>query len=125
MAAIDFSVTQWVAIADVVVLAAAGSGLVALRRLRPVAAPDMQSAFQILERYIGRYAVGVPLGYTWREAFEWLKGEGVGVDWAGAKARLEEYEAFRYGGRSLPSGGQDEVISLAQRLRRGRIAKRP
>jgi hypothetical protein len=120
---VDISNTSWLALTDALVFAAAGLGLLAIRRLRPVSAPDLPTAFQILERSIEKYAPGVPLGYSWGEAFEWLRGKGVDADWVKVKARLAEYERFRYGGKSLPLGGEEDVLSLAHELRRSIIGK--
>lgn len=113
----------WFALADAAVLAAAGAGFLMLRGLRPPTAPDIPSAFAALEESLGRYAPGIPVGYSWGEAFKWLKDRGVKADWKEMEKRLEEYEGFRYGGRPLPEGGKDDVLALCARVRRSMIGK--
>lgn len=120
---LDLTLVSWLAVADAAALAAAGGGYLAVRRLHPVSAEDLPSAFAVLERSIGKYAPGAPRGYTWEEAFEWLEEEGVKADWGEMKKKLGEYEAFRYGGAPLVEGGEKEVVALALELRRDIVGK--
>jgi hypothetical protein len=50
-----------------------------------------------------------------------LKELGVKIEWAKVESSLAEYEAFRYGGRVMPSGGEDEVVRLSIKIRRKTI----
>lgn len=113
----------WLGAADVAVFAAAGFGYLLLRGLKPPAAPDVPSAFGVLEASVWKYAPGIPVGYTWREAFDWLKERGVSADWAKMKYRLADYEAYRYGGKPLPTEGKEDVLKLSVKVRRNLIGK--
>jgi hypothetical protein len=97
------------------------AGYLAMRRLRPPVVHDVPAAFQVLDRSIQRFVPDMPTGYTWREAVERLKGSGVKIDWAKMESSLAEYEAFRYGVRPIPKGGEDEVVRLSMKIR-GRIS---
>jgi hypothetical protein len=110
--------TTWLVVADAAVLAVAGAGYLLMARIRPASAKDMKSAFDLLDRSIGRYAPGLPAGYTWGEAVQQLKGSGVKADWEKVQRSLRSYEAYRYGGKEMPSEGKEEVVSLASKLRR-------
>jgi hypothetical protein len=96
------------------------AGVLALRRLRPPVINDIRTAFQVLDRSIERFVPEMPTGYTWSEAVERLKSSGVKIDWARMESSLAEYEAFRYGGRSMPKNGKEEVVRLSMKIR-GRI----
>ena len=115
--AVDITLDVALAVADLALLAAAGVGVLLSRGIRSPSAPDLPSAFMILDRSIAKYS-RVPPGYTWGEALEQLKRTGVSADWDAVGTRLAEYEAFRYGGGEMPKGGQDEIVSLAMKLRR-------
>lgn len=114
----------WLALADVSLLAIAGAGYFLLLGLRPPSAPDVPSAYGVLEASIGKYAPGIPVGYTWGEAFGWLKERGVKADWGNLDRRLEEYEAYRYGGKGAPGEGKDDVLGLSVKVRRSLIGKK-
>ena len=90
----------------------------AMRRIRPPAVRDLWGAFQDLDRSIAKFVPDMPAGFTWGEAVERLKGAGVKVDWPKMESSLAEYEAFRYGGREMPKGGEDEVVRLSMKIRR-------
>lgn len=120
----DLAPETWFALADAAVLAAAGAGYLLLRGLRTPTAPDVPSAFAVLEESIGKYAPGIPRGYSWGEAFRWLRDRGVKADWKAMEARLEEYERFRYGGSSVPESGKEDVLRLSAKVRRSMIGKR-
>jgi hypothetical protein len=95
-------------------------GIFAMRKLRPPIVQDVPAAFQVLDRSIQRFVPDMPPGYTWGEAVERLKGSGVKIDWGKMESSLAEYEAFRYGGRTMPKDGEDEVVRLSMKIR-GRI----
>ena len=92
--------------------------IIATRRIRPPSVQDLSGAFQDLDRSITKFVPDMPAGYTWGEAVERLKGAGVKVDWSKMESSLAEYEAFRYGGRDVPKGGEDEVVRLSMKIRR-------
>ena len=89
-----------------------------MRRIRPPAVRDMQGAFLDLDHSITRFVPDLPTGFTWGEAMERLKTAGVNVDWPKMDSSLERYEAYRYGGKELPQGGEEEVIRLSMKIRR-------
>ena len=122
--AAELSLEAWLALADVALLASAAFGYVLMRRTKPAASLDVKAAYGVLDRTIARYLPDLDQGYTWREALERLKWAGVKADWDVMKQRLSEYEAYRYGGREAPTTGQEDVISLAAKLRRGVVGKR-
>lgn len=105
------------AVGDAGIFVVALSGYLLLRRLRPAGVLDMRGAFQVLDRSITKYVPELSAGFTWREAFKRLEEDGVKVDWNQMRKRLDEYEAYRYGGREAPRGGQADVVKLAQKLR--------
>jgi hypothetical protein len=121
--AADLSLTDWLALADIVVLASAGAGFLLMRRIKPASTLDVREAFDVLDRTIRRYVPELSDGFTWGEAFERLKESGIRSDWKTMQERLNEYEAFRYGGKEAPREGQGEIVSLAVKLRRGVIGK--
>jgi hypothetical protein len=106
------------AVLDCGMLAMLVAAVLALRRIHPPAALDVQGAFQDLDRSIARFVPDMPAGFTWGEAFQRLKGAGVKVDWQKMESSLAEYEAFRYGGHEMPKGGEDEVVRLSTKIRR-------
>jgi len=103
---------------DIAVFVLLGAAAVAMRRIRPPAVQDLQEAFQDLDRSITKFVPDVPAGYTWGEAMERLKASGVKADWPKMESNLASYEAFRYGGREMPAGGEDEVVKLSMKIRR-------
>jgi hypothetical protein len=100
------------------VFALLGGAVFALRRIRPPAVQDIQGAFRDLDRSIGKFVPDIPPGYTWEEAVARLKGAGVKVDWPKMESSLADYEAYRYGGREMPKGGEEEVVRLSMKIRR-------
>lgn len=106
-------------------MVSAGLGYILMRGMRPAATLDVRAAFELLDRSIGRYVPELSQGYSWGEAFERLRDSGIRADWDGMGRKLAEYEAFRYGGMKAPVGGQDEVLSLAMKLRRSVVGKGP
>lgn len=119
----ELSPELWFAAADAAILAVALLGYFELRGLRVPTAADIPSAFAVLEDSIRKYAPGMPFGYSWGEAFRWLKAKGVKADWDGVEKTLEGYEGFRYGGKPLPDGGKDSVLVLCAKVRRSMIGK--
>ena len=104
------------AVADMVLVAAAATGVVLSRRLRPEKVTDLRAAFDMLDNSIQRYLPALPNGYTWGEAFQLLRSKNLVADWTRMEETLSEYEAHRYGGMPEPTHGQEEVISLAMKL---------
>jgi hypothetical protein len=111
-------------VVDLVIGAFLAVGVVCLKRVRPPAIHDIQGAFQVLDRSIERFVPDMPPGFTWTEAVQRLKESGVKADWARIESSLAAYEAFRYGGRMLSTGGEDEVVRLSMRLRRSIVGNR-
>jgi len=99
-------------------------GLLALRTVRPPVVKDVSDAFQILNRTIERFVPDLPVGFTWGDAMERLRGYGVEVDWPRMESTLAGYEAFRYGGRDMPNGTGEEAIVLSTQIRRKLIGHR-
>ena len=98
-------------------------GLLALRSVRPPVVRDVSDAFQVLNHTIERFVPGIPVGFTWEEAIDRLKGYGVDVNWSKMESTLAEYEAFRYGGREMPKGTGEEAILLSVQIRRKLIGR--
>ena len=103
---------------DVGIFALLGGAIFATRRIRPPSIHDVAGAFQDLDHSISKFVPDLPAGFTWGEAVERLKAAGVKVDWPKMETSLAGYEAFRYGGRELPQGGEDEVVKLSMKIRR-------
>jgi len=103
---------------DCAVFALLGVVVIALRRIQPPAVKDVQGTFQDLDRSIEKFVPDMPQGFTWWEAMERLKGAGMDVNWPKIESSLTEYEAFRYGGREMPRGGEGEVVRLSMKIRR-------
>ncbi len=98
-------------------------GIIALKRSRPPTVLDAQGAFQVLDKSIVKFVPSLSTGFTWGEAVERLKSH-VDINWGKMETTLAEYEAFRYGGRPMPSGVDAEVVRLAMKLRRKIIGYR-
>jgi len=98
--------------------------VLALRGIRPPLVRDVQGAFQDLDKSIASFVPDMPAGFTWGEAVQKLKGDGVKVDWPRIESGLAEYEAFRYGGGEMPKGSGDEVVKLSMKIRRRVVGHR-
>ena len=109
---------------DALVLASLTLGFFLMRRLRPPVIRDVKEAYEVLDRTIVRFVPDLPTGYTWGDALERLKGYGMKVDWPRMESSLAEYEAFRYGGRSMPSSGGEEAVGLSTQIRRKIVGHR-
>ena len=109
--------------ADLTLVILAGAGYILSKRLGPGSVPDVRAAFDLLDRSIVRYAPELPPGYTWKEAFEHLKENGVEGDWKRLEERLSEYEAFRYGKKAAPPGDGADVATVAMKLRRNLVGR--
>ena len=103
---------------DAIAAVVLAMGLLALRKVRPPVVNDVRDAFQILNRTIERFVPDLPVGFTWGEALERLKGSGIEADWPRMESSLAEYEAFRYGGGGMPSGKGDEAVRVSTQIRR-------
>jgi len=103
---------------DIAIFALLGAAVILQRRIRPPDVRDVQGAFRHLDRSIEKFVPDLPAGFTWGEAIQSLKESGVKVDWSRMEASLAEYEAYRYGGREMPKGGEDEVVKLSTKIRR-------
>ncbi len=112
------------AIVDGALVALMAMGFLALRSVRPPVVRDVRDAFQVLDRTLGRFVPDLPAGFTWGEALERLKGYGIKVDWPKLESSIEEYEAFRYGGRPMPGGVGDDVVQLSTQIRRNIVGYR-
>jgi hypothetical protein len=108
---------------DLVVLnvAAYGSlatGVLQARRQRNSGETDAAGAFPLLAVSLRKAFPELPTGFTWREGISVAKGLGLNLRWDEIDRALEEYEAFRYGGRPAPQQLQPEVMRLVEMLRR-------
>ena len=99
-------------------------GFYGLRSVRPPVVKDVGDAFQVLNRTIERFIPDLPVGFTWGEAVERLKGYGVEINWPKMESTLAGYEAYRYGGREMPKGTGEEAILLSTQIRRKLIGHR-
>ncbi|MDG7014181.1 MAG: hypothetical protein JRN11_02105 [Nitrososphaerota archaeon] len=115
---IELSAAGMLLMVDAALVVAGAIGYVLMERTRPADPFDVKSAFAVLDRSITRYVPAIGEGFTWNEAFKQLKEAGVEADWEKMEKHLSDYEAYRYGGREAPNNGQEDVISLALRLRR-------
>ncbi len=80
---------------------------------------DPVLAFALLEKSLQKAFPDLPAGFTLREALSLAERLRLKVDWGRVQLALERYEAFRYGGATLPEKVQDEVLRLAAILPRG------
>jgi len=80
---------------------------------------DPVLAFALLEKSLQNAFPDLPAGFTLREALSLAERLRLKVDWGQVQLALERYEAFRYGGATLPEKVQDEVLRLAAILPRG------
>jgi len=102
---------------DALLVTAALVGLVVGRRIGVSGAADLPSAFALLDTSIQKHYPSFAPGYTWGEAFEWLRGKGVQADWAKLQKCLSEYEAYRYGAKPLSDRDcRRDIAVLAMKL---------
>ena len=102
---------------DALLVAAALVGVAIGRRIGASAARDLPSAFALLDTSIQKHYPSFAPGYTWSEAFEWLRGRGVQADWSKLQRCLSEYEAYRYGAIPLSDRGcHRDIAVLAMKL---------
>ena len=113
----EFSAETLLGLLDALLVASAVVGIVIGRRISASAAPDLPSAFALLDTSIQKHYPSFAPGYTWSEAFQWLRGRGVQADWAKLQRCLSEYEAYRYGAKPISDRGcQRDVAILAMKL---------
>jgi len=96
-------------------------GVFKARRIR-AAMPRIKDpvlAFALLEKSLQKAFPDLPAGFTLREALSLAERLRLKVDWGRVQLALERYEAFRYGGATLPEKVQEEVLRLAAMLPRG------
>jgi hypothetical protein len=120
----EISPVVLLALADGVVLFSAAACYALMRKIKPAASLDIKEVYQVLDRSIEKYVPSLVQGYTWEEAFGRLRESGIKADWGELDKMLEEYEAYRYGGKEAPKTGQTEVVALALKLRRGVVGRR-
>jgi hypothetical protein len=89
------------------------------RRAATPRVDDPALAFALLERSLQRAFPDLPPGFTLREALSLAERLRLKVDWGRVQLALERYEAFRYGGATLPEKVQEEVLKLTEMLPRG------
>ena len=80
---------------------------------------DPLLAFALLEKSLQKAFPDLPAGFTLREALSFAERLRLKVDWGRVQLALERYEAFRYGGATLPEQVHEEVLRLAAILPRG------
>jgi len=80
---------------------------------------DPVLAFALLEKSLQKAFPDLPEGFTLREALSLAERLRLKVDWGRVQLALERYEAFRYGGATLPEQVHEEVLRLAAILPRG------
>ena len=93
-----------------------------LKARRGAATPGVEDpvlAFALLEKSLQKAFPDLPAGFTLREALSLAERLRLKVDWGRVQLALERYEAFKYGGATLPEKVQDEVLRLAAILPRG------
>jgi len=91
----------------------------ARRRAATPRVEDPVLAFALLEKSLLKAFPDLPAGFTLREALSLAERLRLKVDWGRVQLALERYEAFRYGGATLPEKVQEEVLRLAAILPRG------
>src|SRR5437879_10187997 len=80
---------------------------------------DPVLAFALLEKSLQKAFPDLPEGFTLREALSLAERLRLKVDWGRVQLALERYEAFRYGGATLPEEVQDEVLRMEAIVRQG------
>jgi len=80
---------------------------------------DPVLAFALLEKSLQNAFPDLPAAFTLRDALSLDERLRLKVDWGRVQLALERYEAFRYGGATLPEKVQEEVLRLAAILPRG------
>jgi len=89
------------------------------RRAAKPRVEDPLLAFALLEKSLQKAFPHLPAGFTLREALSFAERLRLKVDWGRVQLALERYEAFRYGGATLPEQVHEEVLRLAAILPRG------
>jgi hypothetical protein len=105
---------------NVVAYGSLATGVMQARRQRNSGEADAAGAFPLLAVSLREAFPELTLGFTWREGISLAKGLGLNLRWDEIDRALEEWEAYRYGGRPAPEGPQPEVVRLAEALRRNR-----
>ena len=89
------------------------------RRAAKPRVEDPLLSFALLEKSLQKAFPHLPAGFTLREALSFAERLRLKVDWGRVQLALERYEAFRYGGATLPEQVHEEVLRLAAILPRG------
>lgn len=104
---------------NVALLLGLAAGVVMNRRPLLPKVDDPEVAFGLLESSVKRAFPDLKDSFTWREAVGRARRAGAAVDWSKIMSELEEYEAYKYGGKEKPAVGVAEVVRLALALRIG------
>ena len=120
----DISLNEALLVFDGGVFAVLVAGVALTEMRRPPKVTGSREAFELLERSIGSSIAGMPDGYSWGEALKTIKGTGVRADWDNFEKRLADYQAHRFGGGPEPQEDWNEVVRVALKLRRKKIAIR-
>ena len=81
--------------------------------------PRIEDPVLALEKSLQNAFPDLPAAFTLRDALSLDERLRLKVDWGRVQLALERYEAFRYGGATLPEKVQEEVLRLAAILPRG------
>jgi hypothetical protein len=73
--------------------------------------------FRRLEEVVSSKGLGLPAGFTWKEAFARLRRLFPWAEWQKLQVELTAYEGYRYGGKENPAQSV-EVYALLRRLKK-------
>jgi len=99
----------------VVIYALLGLGVLKARRASKVSADDPPAVFRRLERVLSRLYPEARSD-TLREMLDRARESIPQFDWAAVMGELDQYEAYKYGGKTMPSSAL-ETLKLASILR--------
>ena len=103
---------------DIVLIALALAGLLrdGLKRGRPLGTPE--DTFAELESALWASFPSLPPGFTFREAFSFLKRSGFDLDWKEIESSLQAHEYAKFGGGPAVAAGTGEVRRLVSKVKR-------
>jgi len=94
-------------------------GVLRSRKDRIPSNPTVEDAFRVLEKSLNRAFPDLPVGYTWGEVMQKIKGLHLELDWYEIENTFRKYQDFRYGGIAYKNANVDAILRLAMSLPKG------